>query len=663
MRPFQKNTVVLIALLLSVVSLTYLNHFRNSFHFDDSHTVENNPYIRTIANLPLFFTDARTFSVLPRNRSYRPLVTLSLAIDYWLGNGLNPVYFQASTFFWFLLQLVLMYALFRNICDIARPDSRNRWIALLAAAVYGLHPAIAETVNYVIQRGEVFSSLGIIAGLAIYALAPASRKLGLYLLPVAAGILSKPPALIFPAILYVYIWLFEEEKPSRALERCVPALAVAIAFGYLVAAMTPSSYNPGATSAYSYGVTQPLVALRYFRTFFIPTHLNADSDLMPVNRVLERGAWLGFVFVAALVALAALCSRRRNLRPMAFGLWWFLLGLVPTAIFPLAEVENDHRMYLPFAGLVLAACWPIALWTHRSQPVRRPWLFAAAAVCLPVLCASAWGARQRNEVWRSEESLWRDVTIKSPHNGRGLMNYGLTQMNKGETARALDYFQQALVYTPAYYLVEINLGIANAALKQDPAAEQHFQRAIALAPVEAETHYYYAQWLRQKDREAEAIRYLDIAITANPDYLPARYLAMEILAKQGEQMQLRKAAESTLQRFPSDSTAAAYLSRAESSGPVVKVPMTAEAYLNLSLSYHRTGKFDESIAAAREALKLRPNYAEAYNNIAAAYEEMRMWDPAIEAAHQALRIRPDYELARNNLRWSEEQKKKVAAGK
>src|SRR5437879_8699508 len=76
MRPFQKNTVVLIALLLSVVSLTYLNHFRNSFHFDDSHTVENNPYIRTIANLPLFFTDARTFSVLPRNRSYRPVVTL-----------------------------------------------------------------------------------------------------------------------------------------------------------------------------------------------------------------------------------------------------------------------------------------------------------------------------------------------------------------------------------------------------------------------------------------------------------------------------------------------------------------------------------------------------------------------------------------------------------
>src|SRR2546426_1006874 len=154
MRPFQKNTVVLIALLLSVVSLTYLNHFRNSFHFDDSHTVENNPYIRTIANLPLFFTDARTFSVLPRNRSYRPVVTLSLAIDYWLGNGLNPVYFQASTFFWFLLQLVLMYALFRNICDIARPDSRNRWIALLAAAVYGLHPAIAETVNYVIRGGD-----------------------------------------------------------------------------------------------------------------------------------------------------------------------------------------------------------------------------------------------------------------------------------------------------------------------------------------------------------------------------------------------------------------------------------------------------------------------------------------------------------------------------
>ena len=62
------------------------------------------------------------------------------------------------------------------------------------------------------------------------------------------------------------------------------------------------------------------------------------------------------------------------------------------------------------------------------------------------------------------------------------MNYGLTQMNIGQYAAALNYFEQAKVYTPAYSLLEINLGIANSGLGRDSEAENHFQRALRLAP-------------------------------------------------------------------------------------------------------------------------------------------------------------------------------------
>jgi tetratricopeptide (TPR) repeat protein len=81
-----------------------------------------------------------------------------------------------------------------------------------------------------------------------------------------------------------------------------------------------------------------------------------------------------------------------------------------------------------------------------------------------------------------------------------------------------------------------------------------------------------------------------------------------------------------------------------------------ESYLTLSLLYHQAGRFQQSIDAARQALRLKPDYAEAYNNIAAAYEGMEMWDEAIAAAREALRLRPDFTLARNNLAWSEAQK-------
>jgi len=660
-----KETVLSFCVLLGTVFFAYSNHFENSFHFDDSHTILNNPYIQDLQNLRLFFTDTRTFSSLPANRVYRPLVTASLALDYALAGGLNSAYFHASTFFWFLLQLVLMYTLFRKLCDLARPDPANRWAALIAASLYGVHPAIAETVNYVIQRGDLYSTLGVIAALVVYVSMPQWRKSGLYLVPVALALLSKPPALVFPLILFTYIWLFEERKLSRALTRCVPALLVTGMLGYLLVAMTPATFAPAPGSAYAYRMTQPLVALRYFRTFFIPNRLSADSDLAPVKSMLDQGAWTGFLFITMLIVVAGWCSQRPAWRPAAFGLWWFLLGLAPTSLFPLAEVENDHRLYFPFVGLVLAVTWCGALWIYGRRPMRWPLTVSLAALCAVTLAASIWATRQRNEVWRNDESLWLDVTLKSPRNGRGLMNYGLTQMEKGDFRKALDYFERAAVFTSAYSVLEINRGIADGALNRDGEADEHFVRAIKLAPNAAEGYFFYGRWLGQKYRRPEAIVYLQQAASANPDYMPARYLLMEMYAEQSDWVRLRGAAESVLLQFPSDATATRFLTRANSpdrESADFRVagtpPRTAEDYVNLSLAYHRVGKFQECLAAARQALKLRPDYAEAFNNIAAAYEELEMWDLAIEAARQALRIRPDFQLARNNLQWAEEQKRK-----
>jgi tetratricopeptide (TPR) repeat protein len=651
-----------ICVVLAVVLLTYSNHFKNSFHFDDSHTIVDNPHIRDLRNAGSFFADAQTFSTLPANRTYRPVVSISLAIDYWLGRGLNPFYFHVSTFLWFLAQLVLMAALFQKVFDAVRPRPENRWIALFAVALYGLHPAIAETVNYIIQRGDIFSTVGVIASLVLYIYVPGSRKAALYLVPFAAAVLSKPPAMVFPLILLVYIRLFEEESLRRAAVRCVPAFAAAAILGYLTIAMTPSSVDPGSRSASAYWMTQPIVTLGYFRSFFIPNHLSADTDRQPVNSIFQDGAWMGVIFVAVVIGAAIWASRRREWRPVAFGLWWFLLALVPTAIFPLAEVENDHRMFFPFVGLVLAVCWVVSEWILKL-PQQKAIRGAAVGLGLIVLAASASATRQRNEVWRTEESLWLDVTIKHPKNGRGLMNYGLTQMAKADYLKARDYFTQAMQYTPNYHTLEINLGIVNGELNEDAAADRHFARAIALAPAQSESHYFYARWLEKKARWPEAADHLGQVLETNPDYMNARYLMMEGSAKRGDWAAVQAMAEATLARFPSDQTAAGYRAQATSPARPAPAPMTAADYLNLSLSYHRLGKFQESITAATEALKLKPDYAEAYNNIAAAYEGLHMWDPAIAAASRALEIRPDYQLAKNNLQWSLEQKVKEQEGR
>lgn len=53
---------------------------------------------------------------------------------------------------------------------------------------------------------------------------------------------------------------------------------------------------------------------------------------------------------------------------------------------------------------------------------------------------------------------------------------------------------------------------------------------------------------------------------------------------------------------------------------------------------------------------MRPGYAEDLNNIAAGHQALHQWDEAIAAARDAIRLRPDFQLARNNRAWSRQQR-------
>jgi tetratricopeptide (TPR) repeat protein len=659
---------------LLAVYAAYANHFHNSFHFDDFHTITQNPAIRSLSQVPRYFIDARTFSILPTHYSYHPLVTASAALDYWLGAGLNPLWFHISTFSWFVVQLALMYLIFVKIMTVSRPDPANRYIALLTVTWYGLHPANAETINYIIQRADLYSTLGVVAGLAVFCGWPSGRKTGLYLLPVVAGVLAKPVALIFPAILFVYVLLFEcpdEDEPERmrraqirrSLRVCLPAVVVCTLLAILHVVVTPRTFEAGTASRIGYWLTQPIVAFHYFKTFFLPTELSADTDRQLVSNVFSETFVIGLAFLVGVIFAIRSTLRSRETRPVAFGLLWFLIALLPTSIFPLAEPENDHRMFLPFVGLVLAVSWAIALFLKDIWISNRRVAAALLACAIAVLALCGYGTHLRNNVWRSEESLWKDVVEKSPGNGRGLMNYGLTQLSKGNIGGAYDYFRRASFLTPNYSTLEINLGVAAGALHFDAESEAHFRRAITLASQDSQPHFYYGRWLRERARLQEAMSELRQSAALNPADLDSRYLLMSIFAGQSNWFELGQVAGDILRIAPGDPEALRNLGMARNANgriaaaerDVIAQP-TPENYLNLSQLYCQNGRFSDCVSAAIQALRLRPDYPEAYNNIAAGYESMGRWDESISAAREAIRLKPDFQLARNNLAYAVSQR-------
>lgn len=670
----KKNLVVLLLAfaLLAALILVYSNHFHNAFHFDDSHTIVNNIYIRDIKNIPLFFKDGSTISSLPANQVYRPMLVTSFAIDYWMGGGLGDTfYFHLSTFIWYLLQLVCMYFLLLKLFQLSKPHPWNNYIAFAAVAWYGLHTANAETINYVSARSDSVSTFWFVLALLMFVGLPKLRWWCLYLIPLFIGAMYKPPVLVFPAIAFLYVLFFESPRDENwrllpswasfldAFLHMLPSLLVCAFLFWFQGWMTPSTFTPGG-SRYHYMITQPFVSLHYFVNFFVPYDLSADTDWLPLESMKDWRFAAGMLFIIAMLAIVLFTFRKPSTRPVAFGIAWFFIALLPSSsIVPLAEVMNDHRTFFPYIGLLISSVWGLWLLLQKAEDRIRSSAgvrILISTVIVVSLSGYAWGTVNRNKVWATDESLWYDVTQKSPKNARGQMNYGLVLMSRANYKEAEKYLEKSLEIWPYYSYGHVNMGILKAALGDPKSAEQYFKNALQYDPKNPEGYYYYAQFLFNQGRKDEAIPLLKQCLALTPAHSYAHGLLMAAYADKEDWDSLRKAAEETLAIFPGDPVAQNYLeiskhpvSKLDAALQEAKKNHTPEGYLALSLTYYNAGKYRECIDACNEALKLKPDYAEAYNNICSAHNLLGEFKEAAAACEKAMQLKSGYELAKNNL--------------
>jgi tetratricopeptide (TPR) repeat protein len=613
--------------IVGLVGLAYSNHFYNGFQFDDAHTVVNNAFIQDVRNIPQFFRDGTTFSSLPSNQSYRPLVSSFLAISYAVAGGLKPFWFHFLIFALFLFEVLLLGYVLGQLLERLSPGPANRWVASIAACWYGLHPANADTVNYIIACSDLISTAGIVASFACYFAFPRARRYFVYVLPAAIAVLAKPPAAVFAVLFAVYRLLNRETRTDGAtrakgaidyLMEIAPAFLACGGALLLVQHMTPSHWAAGAGEGWRYLITQPYAALLYFLTFLWPGGLSADYDLAPFQTMGDPRFLTGLVFAVLFTGCAIAASIYKRTRVIGFGLLWYVIGLLPTSLLPMAEVMNDHRTFLPYVGLIIAAAGAASLIISERRSYRRSIVAAGSFAIVLFLCGNAYATNQRNKAWRNNESLWHDVVAKSPGNSRGLMNYGNVLMKKGDYADALGYFRRAQVIAPRYSTLFINIAIAEAANGQSVQAERDFRKALSLAPESPDSHTYYCAWLLKHSRLAEALRLAEQAAELAPADIMARDLLLEVKT-------------------------------------AVNRPATAAFYLDQSLEYYQAERYEDSIVASRRALSLQANYAEAWNNIGAAHNRLGQYDLAAEACENALRLKPGYELAANNLRFARQR--------
>lgn len=639
-------------LALLVVCGAYANHFDNSFHFDDSHVIVNNLAIRSLESPQRFFADAETFTSRPQNAVYRPLLTLSYALDYRLGGGLDPRAFHRTQFALLLVLAALLFVLFRRLLETAAPSPWNGWLALGGATLFSLHTANTQTVNYLSSRSSLGATLGVVAGLCLYVVWPAGRRFALYLLPVILGGLTKPLAVMFAPLLLAYLLIVEREvSPRRVALRVAPAFVLCLSMFVFLRSMDSESLEYAGVDRWTYALSQPWVWLHYLRLFLIPIGLTADTDWQ-FGAGADTRFWVGCSAILIAAIYAFRLWRRDRLRPLAFGLAWFGLALLPTSsIVPLSEVYNEHRIFFPYVGLTLAFVWTISLAVKRIASGRRA-VAVGTSLIVGLIGAHAIGTHVRNRVWLTEATLWRDVAKKSPGNARGLMNYGLTLMRAGELDAALEQFERSEALNPDYEVLQINLGIVKTALDRASEAEAHFHRALRLAPDYAQGHFYHARWLIGQGRAPEALEALNAAVRLSPGDAEANRQLLEYHAALDQIDALRARARQVLQVAPNDTTALAYLA-----GDLPDPPADRSASGFAREAGIQLGRKEWLRAAVlfREALERDADRPIWWNDLGWALASAGLHGLAIPCYERAIALDPQQSHAPANLRWSQER--------
>ena len=455
-------------LLLAAALAAFGASLGSGFHFDD-YAIFSNPVLTS----PWGWLQVWGW------RQTRPLTYVTFWLNYWIG-GQDPIGYHVLNLLLHLGAVLLAYECLRRLLP--------QRAALVAAALFAVHPLQAEAVDYVWGRSIVLAALLCFAALLCWLTGRPWTAVACF----ALALLAKEECAAFPLVLAML-----PAKP-RGRSHIAVMLALAVAAGARVvyaAAVTPGALaGPRAgISPSNYLLAQGLVILRYLRLLIVPYGFTVDADIRvpPV--------WVGVLAWAAIAALALFLWRYRR----HTGAMWLLAGLIlllpSSSIFPAADLSADRRMYLPLLGFAAAAGW--LLTRVRTSALAAVFVVALATVSIA-----------RTHVWMTEESLWREAVRRAPEKVRPKIQLaravpaaealellaaaarlapydpavaaetGKILLSEGQPAAALEEFGRALALDPRDARNFNNRGVALDALGQTEAARQDLERALRIDP-------------------------------------------------------------------------------------------------------------------------------------------------------------------------------------
>jgi protein O-mannosyl-transferase len=635
-----RSSVLLALALLGLIA--YANALPNSFHFDDNEGIVSNASLRSLANIPAYFTDPIIFR-FTRRLDWRPILQITYALDYAIG-GLNSTVFNLTNL---LFHIGTAWLIFLTVAEIGRQRPARfspvagvsaAWISFGAAALFTVHTVNTQTVDYVWARSSLLAAFFYLLAFYCHLRGPLSgaseRNLSWHLAALGAfafSLGSKATAVSLPATLLAYEALFLNPawrnpvllylKEPRRLIKYIPTLAVLLAYIALRSVLMPKStatylISTSWVSRSTYLFTQFRAWVYYIRLYLWPDPLIFDYPGFGWSTSLwSAGVLASLALVLAINIGAWLVRRRQPL--LSFFTFWFFITLLPEAsIIVRPDEVTGHRPYLAYAGLsVIAALvgFRFAMWIWRRRKHSAPpeaYFRLACGVLLGLVLVALTGATiRRNLDWRDEIALWNDVIRKDPTNARAYMSLGLKYVKQENYEKALALLDQAVRMSPGYAEAYVHRGNLNLLIGRYDQALSDLTLAIERGGDLPFAFLHRGEVYRKLGRYDEALKDYKSALQLAPQF-PDAYFGIAMVYWERKEL-------------PQATTTCRKLLEIE--------PDSRRSYICLGSLLMHQGIFSEARNVYHNGVVLFPQNSTLWYGLGTAYEELGLYKEARDA--------------------------------
>jgi len=569
------NHLLAASLLVLVCLIVYYNSLSNGFVFDDFGSIVENKYLGQPGKfLTSLFSDSY-FSVAGVEASYRPVATLSYFFIHSIA-GLDPFYYHLVSILLHAINAVLVYWMANLILH-------QRLSALIAGLMFVTHPAISEAVNCIDYNDDLLAAffflLAFIGYIRLHA-AEVSSKFGNYALSLiffSFGLLSKEMAITLPAMIILYdLVLRDAGRQPLTFQKALTTLKKRWLFyvGYMVVSLVYVVIrffllvSPGGYLESSYGglferiIYLPGHIFSFIKLAILPNNLTADYVFAYPNSFFDSVNLMGFAVVIGLAGASFFIYR--SSKEIFFGIWWFLITLLPVS--NLVEIYNpfaERYLYIPIIGFCLVV--PVLISGLVGRRIAKPFPAAVATMIPALTMISLYSAVtiSRNPDWRNNFVLWSKTVQTSPNSLIAHGGLGRAYQDQGMLDEALREFEIAIKLNPKHAKTYYNLGVLYHQKDDLNKAVENFKRSVMLDPNTIRAHFNLGTIYHKEGRLDLAIRHYVKVTELDPDDSEAHYRLGVAYAMQGKLNRAVLEWERVLQLDPRNSAARNHIKKAK----------------------------------------------------------------------------------------------------